>query len=221
MNNIHLTPFSIKTKEYKTLKNRIQKSLPSTKISVYKGSNCIFKYTRSYPAFAKETFCPFLGKNDKWYALYCPDCKTNRILDLEQGKDIGGEVNSSFECYPISYYIPIAFKHPKLGWITSCELGKKGTHNKGFSYMEKSYAPYAFVINKYETIEFIDLSSAHKGILQTDNRFGYLDVSPTLTLEESIVIDFSDNRSEMPEWKGNTLIGISNFSYYNLDGSLN
>lgn len=97
------TPFSTKITgeigEYKT-------------IHIYMNGEKIGEYTRNYPAFAKETFYPFLLKG-KWYALYSADYTCTRIMTLPDCKDIGGEESDSCGFCSTELFVP-AFRRSQL-----------------------------------------------------------------------------------------------------------
>lgn len=150
-------------------------------IGVFDGNEQIGTYERNYGSMF-NTFCPFIGVDGKWYALYSRDYTSTRIMSLPDCKDIGGEEPHTFGFCPTGYYVP----------IDGAPFNKDGTPEPDIkteqkewddwflkAYEEK-YMPFGFVSgciwgdDSSDKLEYLDLSRAHEGILVRDARFGHI-----------------------------------------------
>ena len=168
-------------------------------ITVFKNGEPIGSYERNY-GFLK-TFYPF-ECNGRHLALYSPHYTCTRILDLETCTDIGGEKPNSFGFCPVDFYVPRAVRH---AWIK--RMAEDPEHNGYYRadndnvfslYQDKiveidsHYLPIGFVSgctwgdDSSWKLEYLDLSKADEGIISRYDRYGYISLSDSLELKNSV-----------------------------------
>jgi hypothetical protein len=76
-----------------------------SQIGVFQDDKQIGEYKRNYPSYGVATFCPFIGTDDKWYALYAEHYTATSIMSLPDCKNIGGEKPESFGFCPTGFHI--------------------------------------------------------------------------------------------------------------------
>lgn len=76
-----------------------------SQIGVFQDDKQIGEYKRNYPSYGEATFCPFIGADDKWYALYSEKYTATSIMSLPDCARIGGEEPNSFGFCPTGFYI--------------------------------------------------------------------------------------------------------------------
>jgi hypothetical protein len=76
------------------------------RIDVFDGENQIGSYLRNYGSFGTDTFCPFIGADDKWYAIYSEDYTATSIMSLPDCKRIGGENRDQWGFCPTGLHVP-------------------------------------------------------------------------------------------------------------------
>lgn len=168
----------------------------------------IGSYKRNYPSLF-HTFCPF-KKNEKEFALYSPHYTCTRILSLPECKDIGGEEPSGNGFCPVDYYVPLIkktihkYKPSKSKkadeldcWLVDDECFDDEQLAGALKIRRTNSASSGFVAGCVWgddafgwKIQYLDLSSAHRGILKRDDRFGYIYLPQNLRLKKAIT--FSD-----------------------------
>ena len=147
-----------------------------------KGKRLIGEYERNYGTFF-STFFHF-RKNNKDYALYSPNYSATRIMELPSCKDIGGEEPHTHGFCPIEFYVPWEKQDPEgfpeqcttadIGFVAGCIWGDDNTYK----------------------IQYLDLTKAEDGIINRDDRFGYIIKPEELSLAEAIYFDLEEGDLE-------------------------
>lgn len=168
-------------------------------VGVFENDKQIGEYIRKYSSFY-GTFAPFM-LNGKWYALYSSDYTCTRIMELPSCKDIGGEEGHSSGFCPIEFYIPRYNIHHIVN--KELKLDEYCRHyendiNMTLSFSEDKkvfYENYAFVAgciwgdDMSWKIRYADLSQADKGLLNMEEKFGYVEMPPGMKLKECALCD--------------------------------
>jgi len=188
--------YFVKTEKISNGPNRWESLLVSIHQSVGGAEDVrIGEYVRNYPTLY-NTFVPF-KKGDSWYALYSRDYTATRIMELPSCRDIGGEEPHTRGFCPVDYYVP--YDHEKVieakhgghfGFVAGCIWGDDSSWK----------------------IQFLDLSSAHSGVLSRRELFGYLSMPPS-TKELRRCIDLSGYNP--PEYPHVSLIAEVSFDITN------
>lgn len=76
-----------------------------TKIGVFEGDKQVGEYQRNYPSYGEATFCPFIGADGKWYALYSKHYTATRLMSLPNCEDIGGEEPVGHGFCPTGFHV--------------------------------------------------------------------------------------------------------------------
>lgn len=142
-------------------------------VRIFKEDKEIGSYTRNYsPLF--DTFYPF-EQNGKHYALYSSHYMYTRIMTLPDCVDIGGESPKEEEyknhfC-PTGYFIPKYYfeeedrpVNSQFGLVSGCMWGDDSSWK----------------------IQYLDLSRVAEGILQRDDRFGYIELLDDQKLSDAV-----------------------------------
>ena len=127
----------------------------------------IGEYKRNYPSFY-NTFHAFT-RNGRDYALYSPDYRFTRLMELPSCKDIGGETPSSNSFCPTDYYIPVVDnepldQQPMFGFVAGCIWGDDSSWK----------------------IQYLDLSEVDQGVIKREERFGYIELPRSMNLKDAI-----------------------------------
>lgn len=77
-----------------------------SKVGVYLNDQQIGEYTRNYHTYGESTFFPFIGSNNKWYALYSENYTCTYVMELPSCKKIAGEEPNSFGFCPVEVFVP-------------------------------------------------------------------------------------------------------------------
>lgn len=128
----------------------------------------IGSYRRNYPSLI-HTFVPFV-QSDRVYALYSPRYTATRLMRLPECEDIGGEEPHSEGFCPAEYYVlyePAKGLIGNWGFISGCVWGDDSSWK----------------------VQYLDLSRAAQGVLEREERFGYLPTPRRLLLREAINLD--------------------------------
>lgn len=171
------------------------------------------EYERDYPALFR-TFAPFrVGNRD--LALYSPDYTVTRLLELPSCRDIGGEEPNSAGFCPVEFFVPyyidlelrVAGRPPtrvRKQMPTPDDLRPRDVSwppiPGGAPPKERlqvpigpfSYHPFAFVAgciwgdDSSWKLQYLDLSQAAGGIVQRDDRFGYVELPSDLPLDRAV-----------------------------------
>lgn len=193
------------------------------RVGVFDGDQQIGEYVRNYSSMYR-TFCPFRS-GDKWFALYSPNYTATRLMSLPDCTDIGGEEPAVCGFCPLDFYVPVlcgqdlrpddpAPKQPAsqtdvIEWI------------KRNPYIDR-YANFGFVSgciwgdDSSWKVQYLDLSRASEGIVSRDDRFGYVELPPGVTLEQAVSVDEIDDLNA-PSWKH--VISIAQPVRYRRDGT--
>jgi hypothetical protein len=175
-------------------------------------------YQRNYCLM--DTFYPFLGKDEKWYALYSPHYTTTRIMSLPDCKDIGGEEIDGNGFCPMGFFVPQVHGHDfpeddNYYKLKDSTMSQYDEWNKRYPF-KGIFAPYGFVggcvwgDDSSEKVQFLDLSRAHEGILVRDDRFGYHELPRGVSLAEGVEIQEPDWDSlSSPTYHDRTAIFIA------------
>lgn len=76
-----------------------------SRIGVFENEKQIGEYQRNYSSFGESTFCPFIGADGKWYAVYSENYTATNIMSLPDCKKIGGEEPNSYGFCPTELYV--------------------------------------------------------------------------------------------------------------------
>lgn len=190
------------------------------------GKKQIGSYNRNYHCMY-NTFVPFT-QNGKDFALYSPEYTRTRIMALPSCKDIGGEEPDSEGFCPVDFFVPIyrkakcRFKLPKDEkeceeevWLIEddcfnekelkdlCEIEPVTSCDFGF------IAGCVWGDDLTWKIQYLDLSKASEGILERDERFGYIHLPEKIMLKDTI---------DMRDWEPkHPLIRIAHASFWHMD----
>ncbi len=182
----------------------------------------IGEYRRNYHDLL-NTFVPFTHGN-RDYALYSPNYTCTRVMELPSCKDLGGEKPSKDGFCPVDFHVPllrrISFsdsddKSKTLDcWLTDDECFDedelKGASSRGIIRS----ADIGFVAGCYWgddmlwKIQFLNLSHAYQGIIERDERLGYIQLPRNMKLKDAI---------DMSNWEPTSQkIGIVHMSWMDL-----
>jgi len=182
-------------------------------IGIYHLDEKIGEYQRNYSSFY-NTFHPFIGVDGKWYAIYSKDYTGTRIMSLPDCKDIGGEERDGCGFCPVDYFVPSAYKYEfesfrgdicKSWIVIESDFAEEELKSK-FRDGEMKFAPYAFLCgcvwgnDSSWKIQFLDLSQAHRGILKSDDRFGYVEMARSCNrlIDAVQIIEWMEG--DEPDW---------------------
>ena len=202
------TPFSIETHKVDNGKGHWN----SVRVVVIRDGQPVGEYLRSYPAFAKATFCPFKIGED-WYALYSKDYTATRVARLsETFEDWCGEKPSGMGFCPTEFFVPYQMTYKTTlqlkgedkeiqidNWFDSdyedaAEFHKDVEEHKA----ELRWADFGFLSGCYWgddsswKLRYIDLSRIPEKILKIEEKFGYWEL-PGLAIQKCVRI-FSNRR---------------------------
>lgn len=187
-------------------------------VEIFENEVKIGEYTRNYSSMY-NTFVPF-AQNGKEYALYSRHYTATRIMSLPDCKDLGGEEPCGFGFCPTGYYVP---------YDTCIDEPNDPNDSEEDIYKYNTYGPrgdFGFVCGCVWgddsggwKVQFLDLRNAAEGKIIRDQRFGYTEMSPSLSaseLDKAIwVHDYSKE-----EWDKDVLcITIAGTKWYTLDGT--
>lgn len=168
----------------------------SQTIGVFADEAQVGSYKRNYSSFM-GTFCPFM-KGDNWYALYSSDYTSTRIMELPSCMDIGGEERDAWGFCPTGYFVPKFYRYTFTteGKEHMCRIYES---DEGEEDKRDQFDDFGFISgcvwgdDSSWKIQYLDLSQADKGIIKRDDRFGYIELPPNLTLEKAIrMLDHGD-----------------------------
>jgi hypothetical protein len=192
------------------------------------------EYVRNYPSFAEATFAPFMI-GDEWFALYSRDYTSTRLMRLPSCEDIGGEKRDCWGFCPTELYIPRYRLHNYdfMMPLREGETEQKIYHESDAVFDEKEiqeiesslqdskeslsewrWCPFGFISgciwgdDSSWKIQFLDLSRAKEGIVERQERFGYIELSDNDTLKDAV---------NMKWWSESKRIGIRTVQHYDLD----
>jgi len=126
------------------------------KVSIFHNDTQIGEYTRNYHALYR-TFHPFV-QNGQHYALYSKDYTATRVMRLPSCEDIAGEERNTWGFCPTGFAVPKYDEESGLvgtfGFVCGCIWGDDSSWK----------------------IQYLDLSRIEDGILNRDDRFGYIEL---------------------------------------------
>jgi hypothetical protein len=76
-----------------------------SQIGIFKGDEQVGEYKRNYPSYGEATFCPFIGADGNWYALYSEHYTATSLMSLPDCKKIGGEEPVGHGFCPTGFYV--------------------------------------------------------------------------------------------------------------------
>lgn len=189
------------------------------KIGIFREGVQIGEYVRNYSSFM-DTFHHF-RLNGKDLALYSPDYTSTRLMELPSCKDIGGEPRDGNGFCPTGYYVPSYLEHEfdikgeKHRYrIYEPEPADFKDEDKDRVVSDLLFCDFGFISgcvwgdDSSWKIQYLDLSQADKGILNRDERFGYIQLPAKVELKDAIDMDGYE--------QGFTGIRISTMAHYDL-----
>lgn len=170
--------------------------------------------TYTYNYSMTPPFCPFEYKGE-WYALYAKDYTATRIMNLPSCEDVWGQDRNTAGFCPVEFFVP-ASQETLYG--DNREGKFRGSSNSDFEEFQMAgpserlletgeprwvvqpvkYADYGFMCgcvwgdDSSWKIRFIDLAKLDEGVVTIDDRFGYVEMNPKLSLRDSVQIYFPD-----------------------------
>jgi len=76
------------------------------RMGIFDGETQIGEYVRHYPNYGESTFCPFIGQDGNWYALYSEDYTATYVMSLPSCKKVAGQNPSGHGFCPTAFYVP-------------------------------------------------------------------------------------------------------------------
>lgn len=76
-----------------------------SQIGIFEDDKQIGEYKRNYPSYGEATFCPFIGADGKWYAVYSEHYTATSLMSLPDCKKIGGEEPQGHGFCPTGFYV--------------------------------------------------------------------------------------------------------------------
>jgi len=181
-------------------------------------------YARNYPSLY-STFHPFVSKG-KELALYSSHYMYTRVMVLPECKDLGGEDKDSVDYK--DHFCPVEFLVPhyrKITYPADKDGGELESWLKGDECFEDKYnngknilgpiqycdfglvAGCAWGDDSTWKIQFLDLSEADKGIINRDDRLGYVELPFNVNLKDAIDVN---------AWEpGHPWLGVTHTSWIN------
>lgn len=199
------TPFSVSCE---SIQNR-PGTWNSTKVSIFRDDKLIGEYLRNYSSYGDKTFYPF-KVNNEWYALYSANYTATRIMKLHEDRieDWCGEESHANGFCPTEIYVPkfISAKHSyeMQGekkeydiFYVDCDSpeGEFQSEINSPDFISLQYCNFGFLCgcvwgdDTSWKLRYIDLSKIPDKILSITDKFGYWELSNSLTLRESIRMD--------------------------------
>jgi hypothetical protein len=141
-------------------------------VEILDGDVVVASYHRNYGML--QTFEPF-RQGDRHYALISPDYTATSVVDLQTGVIIASEEPDTFGFCPVGFYVPDwwdvhdgsvlpgsihwsedrEWPNGDFGFVWGCIWGDDSSWK----------------------VEFLDLSQVAHGVLQRDQRFGYVELA--------------------------------------------
>ena len=126
----------------------------------------IGSYVRRYGVLF-NTFVPF-AINGKDYALFSADYERTSVMELPSCRVIAEEELLGSGFCPVDFYVPEVEGHTvQFGFVAGCYWGDDTSWK----------------------IHYLDLSQIEQGIIQRDERFGYIKLPPSMDLKDVVLID--------------------------------
>lgn len=161
------------------------------RVGVFQDDRQVGEYERNYSLL--RTFFPFLS-GDQWLALYSPHYTCTRIMELPSCRDIGGESPDGVGFCPVEYYVPAFSAHTFKGEAGVYHLPSDGLEIETIH----GYAPFGFISGCHWgddcswKVQYLDLSRAAYGIVEREERFGYLELPAGVLLKDAVDLEASD-----------------------------
>lgn len=165
------TPRDRYTITTETIKNK-PGTWDSNLVRVFDQGKQVAEFKRNYAML--DTFEPF-RKNGRDYALIAPDYTATSVLDLQTGSIIAGEPRNTWGFCPVGFYVPD-------WWDTHDGSILPGSH-----YWDEDdewpVGDFGFVWgcvwgdDSSWKVQYLDLSQIEKGIINRDDRFGYVSLA--------------------------------------------
>ena len=187
----------------------------SALVNIFDGDVQIGHYERNHPGWAQETFEPFEA-NGMWYALYCRDYTSTRLMSLPACEDLGGEEPALHGFCPVELYVPryrkVSRRNRSNGRETESWLFETNAidptiaDNVDHSY-DSTFGPWQSLTTGFVAgclwgddsswkLEVFDLSNAGAGQITRSARFGHLQLAGGMSLPDSLQFD-----SHLPDWE--------------------
>ena len=155
-------------------------------VEVVDQGRTVGEFDRNYAML--DTFEPF-RQGDRDYALVSPHYTATSVMDLATGEIIGGEEPNSFGFCPVGFYVP-DWWDVHDGHVLPGSLGWTQDH-------EWPAGDFGFVWgcvwgdDSSWKVQYLDLSEVSDGVLERDDRFGYvrLATSPKLAGQDFIRVE--------------------------------
>lgn len=140
------------------------------KVHIFDNGVEIGDYIRMYHGMY-NTFCPF-EQDGEWFALYSEDYTATSVMRLPSCEKIAGEESDSFGFCPVDFYVPYGpnfvdeiDEDPRLSTIREHINGRIGFVAGCIWGDDCSWK-----------IQHLDLSRIKEGIINRDERYGYIEM---------------------------------------------
>ncbi len=145
-------------------------------------------------ACASERFEPFRqydGNRYHDYALVSRTQITTGVLDLETGQIVAEEKTSAGGFCPVEFYVPdwreIHDKEPYATVFSGEDLAERPAlwwPRGDFGFV----AGCGWADEELWKIQYLDLSRVSEGIIARDDRFGYVELAPDISLSQAVTL---------------------------------
>ena len=145
----------------------------AVRVDIREGERVVASYERNYAML--RTFEPF-RQGDRDYALISPDYTATSVVDLQTGQIVAAEEPNSWGFCPVGFYVPD-------WWDVHTRTTKAGTlpgSGRWTSDHEWPTGDFGFVWgcvwgdDSSWKVQYLDLSAIAEGVLQREERFGYV-----------------------------------------------
>ena len=187
-------------------------------VEIFEHDNKIGEYYRNYDSMY-NTFVPF-RQGDKEYALYSRHYTATRVMSLPDCRDLGGEEPNQYGFCPTGFYVP--YMEDEDDDDSSLNLTPED------KYEYKSIGPngqFGFVCGCVWgddgggwKLQFLDLSLVSEGIIKRDARFGYIQMSSSISSKNIKDAVYVQEYSQKEFDQGRIFIEIAGVNYFNLNG---
>jgi hypothetical protein len=170
----------------------------TTDVKIFKNSDLIGSYVYGLD-FIEPPFYPFEHKN-KWYALFSEDYTASSIMELSTCETVWSTEPHTFGFCPVEFYVPKYQKKLSADDGAIVNVLRSDFQNPGLSenqlciFDQITYHDFGFVSgciwgdDSSLKIQFFDFKDLDKGIVVSDDRFGYVEMNGKLNLMESVNI---------------------------------
>lgn len=155
------------------------------RVEVLRGRRVVAKYDRNYSML--HTFEPF-RQGDREYALVSPDYSATSVMDLGTGQIVATEEPASSGFCPVGFYVP--------DWWDLYDGTKEFAGSLTWRPSDHQWptGDFGFVWGCHWgddsswKVQYLDLSRINEGIINRDDRFGYLRLAtdPKLNVRDFI-----------------------------------